>query len=449
MATAFVPLKLHSRRLPNKNFLLLNNKPLCSYIFETLLLIPDLNSVYCYTSQPQVLKLLPPAVKLLPRPTYLDNDDIKANELFDYAVRQIDDDIIVLCHATGPLISMHSIAQGLHAVENNEFTSSVAVRRLQTYCWFDDKPLNYTTANIQQTQDITPVFEETSGFYVFRKTDYLRTGSRISSHCKLVEVSFNESIDIDTPEDFAAAHCLLDYERQLLNVNHQYPYFSALIESRHISNPIKHVSFDLDGVLIDSLSVMESAWYYACSRHNLDINFDLYKQHIGKSFAIILESLSIPRGLHDSIATDYEFMAAEGIASIQPFTGSKDLILYLQSKGIKVSVVTSKARQRALATLSSVFLGVKFDSVVTPSDVGSHRGKPCPDTILLACIQTGCSPSETVYIGDMDVDRLAADNASCNFIQAGWGYDQISEHAPLWFFSFDELGSFLASSIAI
>ena len=56
-----------------------------------------------------------------------------------------------------------------------------------------------------QTQDIEPLFAETSGFYIFRKEDYLRTNTRINMPAYLVEITDLEGIDIDTEEDYKSA----------------------------------------------------------------------------------------------------------------------------------------------------------------------------------------------------------------------------------------------------
>ena len=127
---AFVPLKLKSRRLPNKNFLRLGDRPLAYHIFDTLLGIGELKSVYCYTSQPQVLDLLPVGVELLLRPKRLDGDEIKANELFMYALKNIDADVVVLCHATGPFVRGDSISQGIQAVVSGEYDCAFAVQQI-------------------------------------------------------------------------------------------------------------------------------------------------------------------------------------------------------------------------------------------------------------------------------------------------------------------------------
>ena len=56
---------------------------------------------------------------------------------------------------------------------------------------------------------------------------------------------------------------------------------------------IKHICFDLDGVLINSLEIMESSWLEAAQKYKLDINFNSYKKHIGIPFFDILNKLEI------------------------------------------------------------------------------------------------------------------------------------------------------------
>lgn len=208
---ALVPLKLKSRRLPNKNFLRLGDRPLSYHIFKTLTELDVIEKVCCYTSQPQVLGLLPKDVELLMRPKRLDGDGVKANELFKYAVENIDADIVVICHATGPFVKKESIAKGIDAVLSGKYDCAFSVQRNQTYSWFDGVPLNYDPNDMAQTQDVKPVYVETSGFYIFRKSDYLRNHTRIGSSPFLVEVDFKEAVDVDDPSDFSLATLLLDY----------------------------------------------------------------------------------------------------------------------------------------------------------------------------------------------------------------------------------------------
>ena len=121
----------------------------------------EINDIYVYSSNDDIINLLPNGVKLLPRPDYLNGDKIKANELFRYAVERIDDEIITLCQIPGPFISKESLRIGIEKVQSNKYRSAFSVKRLQTYCWFDEKPLNYDPKDMEQTQDLKPILAET------------------------------------------------------------------------------------------------------------------------------------------------------------------------------------------------------------------------------------------------------------------------------------------------
>ena len=60
--TAIVPLKVNSERVPRKNFRLLGGKPLFAHIFETLLEVPLLDRIVCWSSDDFFKDLLPEGV---------------------------------------------------------------------------------------------------------------------------------------------------------------------------------------------------------------------------------------------------------------------------------------------------------------------------------------------------------------------------------------------------
>ena len=381
---AFVPLKLSSRRLPNKNFLRLGDRPLSYHIFETLAAVDEIQHIYCYTSQSQILTLLPDNVELLMRPRNLDGDSVKANELFHYAVSSLDAEIVVLCHATGPFIKRSSISKGVHAVLSGEFDCAFAVQRHQTYCWHQGRPLNYKPENMSQTQNLSPVFSETSGFYVFRKSDYLNNGTRIGGKPYMVEVDFKEAVDIDNPADFALASLLIDYDPS--HVTSHDHFFVDIANNGVQYKNVRHLSFDLDGVLVDSLAVMKIAWDAAMSDAKCDIPFAEYKKHIGIPFFDILQRVGCNKHQFTRISEIYNFISRKNFKKIEIFDNVEDSLTRAQKASLVISLVTSKNKERTLELLNNFLPNIHFDAIITPEDVSKGRGKPCPDSLLLACL---------------------------------------------------------------
>ncbi|MCI7351471.1 MAG: acylneuraminate cytidylyltransferase family protein [Ruminococcus sp.] len=203
---AVVPMKLNNRRLPQKNIkAFTNGEPLCRYILSTLLKVEGIDEVYVYCSDPVITDYIPEGVKYLKRSASLDLDTTKMNEVLECFARDVPADVYVMTHTTAPFISAESISKGLRAVLSGDHDSSFAVKKLQDFLWKDGNPFNYQLDNIPRTQDLPPLYEETSGFYIYRSEIITDMHRRIGNTPYLVEVGEIEAIDIDEPEDFEIA----------------------------------------------------------------------------------------------------------------------------------------------------------------------------------------------------------------------------------------------------
>jgi len=209
---AIVPMKLNNRRLPQKNTKsFTNGKPLCYYILSTLLKVQGVNEVYVYCSNADIQEFIPDGVKYLQRSTSLDQDTTKMNEVLQCFASEITADIYVMTHTTAPFISKESIEKGLNIVLSGKYDSAFAAKKLQDFLWKDGVPFNYALDNIPRTQDLPSLFEETSGFYIYRASVINELNRRIGNNPYIVEVGEIESIDIDEPEDFEIADAIFNH----------------------------------------------------------------------------------------------------------------------------------------------------------------------------------------------------------------------------------------------
>lgn len=208
---AFVPIKLNSQRLPKKNLLPLGDYPLSWYIFHTLLQVPLIDEVYVFCSDERIMDYLPKGVKFLQREQYLDGDEVKGFGIYDSFINKVDSDLYILAHTTSPFIKAESIQSALLKVLNNENDSALSVQKKQTFIWYKGHPLNYQLNNIPRTQDIEPIYIETSGFFIFQKEIFLKHRRRIGFRPYFQEVNDMEAIDIDTKEDYEFALKLVDF----------------------------------------------------------------------------------------------------------------------------------------------------------------------------------------------------------------------------------------------
>lgn len=213
---AIVPMKLNNRRLPQKNTkAFTGGDPLCCYILRTLLSIPRISEVYVYCSNPDIQEFLPDGVKYLRRSESLDQDTTKMNEVLEAFAGEVEADVYVMTHTTAPFVKASSIEKGLAQVLSGEYDSSFAAKKLQDFLWKDGTPFNYQLDSIPRTQDLPPLYEETSGFYIYDRDVMVKMGRRIGDKPYIVEVGEIESVDIDEAEDFMIADAIFNYQKMM------------------------------------------------------------------------------------------------------------------------------------------------------------------------------------------------------------------------------------------
>jgi len=209
--TAVVPIKMNNQRLPGKNTLVFHNgKPLCWYIFATLLKISLVDEIYVYCSDPCITNYIPEDVQYLKRDPIFDHDATKMNSILYEFYNEKPSDIYIMTHATSPFISEKSIENGLNKVAFENFDSAFSVKLIKEFIWKNGNPYNYSLDDIPRTQDLLPLYIETSGFYIY-KSSVISKKRRIGDKPALIEVNEIESIDINNHNDFQIADAIFNH----------------------------------------------------------------------------------------------------------------------------------------------------------------------------------------------------------------------------------------------
>lgn len=205
---AVVPIKLNNERLPGKNTKEMNGRPLIHYVQENLLAEPRINERYVFCSSERIRDFLLPGIMYLPRPQYLDSDTTNFTEIFGAFMDVVPADIYIYAHATAPFIETATTAECLDKVLSGEYDSAFCAARIQDFLWQNGKPLNFDAAKLPRSQDLKPIYRETSGVYVFREEVFRMTSRRVGGRPYIKEVTYREAVDINTPEDFALARIM-------------------------------------------------------------------------------------------------------------------------------------------------------------------------------------------------------------------------------------------------
>lgn len=206
---AIMPIKLNNERLPGKNTKLLGGKPLLQYELLHLLETGLVDTVNVYCSSSEITSYLPEGIRWMKRPASLDLPTSNFTQIFSYFSAAVPADIYVYAHATAPFVTVETMKQCIESVQNGKYDSAFCATRIQDYLWKSGQPLNFDAENVPRSQDLEPIYRETSGIYVFTKEVFHTYHRRVGVHPLIKEVSYKEAVDINTMEDFKLAEALL------------------------------------------------------------------------------------------------------------------------------------------------------------------------------------------------------------------------------------------------
>jgi phosphoglycolate phosphatase-like HAD superfamily hydrolase len=173
-----------------------------------------------------------------------------------------------------------------------------------------------------------------------------------------------------------------------------------------------HISFDLDGTLIDSIPLMRESWENVNSKLGFGIGWEAYKKNIGLPFAQICKNLLI-ENMHHEIHELYFKFNQENIDKIKPMNGLQGCIDWLMLNNIDWSIITSKPKKTTIPILELFDLNPSV--LITACDV--ETGKPNLESSQLLISQLSDKINKIYYVGDTTIDHLFAINSGFDFIE--------------------------------
>jgi len=216
--TALVPMKGHSERVPNKNLRHLGGIPLYHYVMRSLLEIGKIGEVIVNTDSDNIKQNLRrhfPSVRIHDRPPSLCGDLIPMNAIIAYDLDHAPGELFCQTHSTNPFVRSSTIEAALrYFIGNQEEVDSLFSVTKHQARFYDSKgePLNHSLKELRRTQDLPPIFEENSAFYIFTRNSFRNASHRIGANSRVFEVSPLEGLDIDEEYDFLLAEALVGHQ---------------------------------------------------------------------------------------------------------------------------------------------------------------------------------------------------------------------------------------------
>ena len=189
-------------------------------------------------------------------------------------------------------------------------------------------------------------------------------------------------------------------------------------------SPIKFLCFDLDGTLFRQVpevwSAIQSRIYKKVMEYR---NFDLAEaeKYVNQRYAELGSSTKVLNELR--IDGEQFFVEAFKKIELNKLISKDEKIVRLISslkKKYKVGMISNTHRSIAKKKLEAIGLSLKtFNPLITTYELNAYKPDPAP--FLKALEVAGCSPEESVYIGDsVENDILGAKSVGMKTILV-WG----------------------------
>jgi len=187
---------------------------------------------------------------------------------------------------------------------------------------------------------------------------------------------------------------------------------------------IKAILFDLDGTILNTLAdltdslnaVLQSEGYE--TRHAEEV-----RTFAGEGYVVLvgraLPEKTPPAEIQRCAELFRQMYLKNMTNKTKPYDGILPVLDHLKETGIRIGVVSNKMDIATKETCIHYF-GNRID--IALGDTPLRKRKPAPDNLLEAMRLLECDASETLFVGDSDIDVQAAKQANVPCAGVTWGF---------------------------
>lgn len=184
------------------------------------------------------------------------------------------------------------------------------------------------------------------------------------------------------------------------------------------------IIFDMDGTILNTLDDLKNCLNYALDKNDYPVrSMDEVRNFVGNGIHKLIER-GVPENTTDHdierVFDDFNIYYKEHCMDLtKPYDGVVELLGRLRERGYLTAVVSNKLDFAVQELVDRFFKGLFNIAVGEKSGVPK---KPAPDSVFNIMNELSVDKSQTVYIGDSEVDLATAENAGIDSIIVEWGF---------------------------
>jgi CMP-N,N'-diacetyllegionaminic acid synthase len=200
-----------SKGIPNKNIILIKNKPLIQYSIQASL-CSQVDETWVSTDSLSIKKIaLDCGAQVLDRPSKLSTDTASSDDALLHFSQHVDFDILVFLQPTSPLILFNDINAGLDLIKQSQYDSLFSVYKEH---WIPRwslnlEPYNWDTKKRPMRQEKEELLVENGAIYISTRAQLLSSKLRYGGKIGYIEMPLQRSFQIDTYDDMELIKKLL------------------------------------------------------------------------------------------------------------------------------------------------------------------------------------------------------------------------------------------------
>ncbi len=223
---AIIPARGGSKGIPRKNIRILNGEPLISYVIKTCQSSKYIDNIVVSTDDEEIGELSKLyGSKVLKRPPELAGDEVTLDPVIFDSVYRLENeegkryDYVVTVQPTSPLLSTETLDTAIEKCISEGYDTVIASKEERHLYWKKtEKGFKPMYRERKNRQELESLYRETGAFFI-TKREFVKKDSRFGERKFLFSVPEEESVDIDSEEDWWIAENRLKKLKIFLRVD--------------------------------------------------------------------------------------------------------------------------------------------------------------------------------------------------------------------------------------